>query len=116
MGHIVNIGRPASTTIGAAEADPTTSADGVTCEGFAKVAVTFTNPTGGISYDLQIWLYDGAAWARAADSAGALIDIDGITTTWAQTFDVAGFSRIAVQVNNGANFGAVTRQYALARL
>ncbi len=116
MGERVNIGRPAVEAVTAAEADPTLVTEGISVEGFGRLSVAFHTLTGVTSYDLQVWMWDGAVWARAADASNALIDIDGITTTWAQQFDVAGFSRAFVQVNAGVGFGSLRRQYAVARL
>ena len=112
--QMVRVSRPASDTITGAESAPALATDGIACETYRSVGVTFTSVT-ATNYQLQVWVYDGTGWAQATDSAGDVIDIHGITTTWAQTFDVAGFSRFAVIVSAGTGFGALTRQYSLSR-
>lgn len=112
--QMVRVSRPASDTITGAEDAPALATDGIACETYRSVGVTFTGVT-ATDYDLEVWVYDGTGWAQATDSAGAVIDIDDITTTWAQTFDVAGFSRFACVVNGGTGFGSITRQYSLSR-
>jgi len=116
MGDRVNIGRPVPDVIAAAEAAPTLATDGTICEGFGRLSVSFHTLVGVTSYDLQVWVFDGIGWARAADASNALIDINGITTTFAQQFDIAGFARAAVIVDAGVGFGTLVRQYAAARL
>jgi len=112
--NVVNISRPASDVVVGAEAAPTVITEGIHCEGYRDVTVTFTGVTAA-SYDLQIWVHDGVSWAQATDAAGAVIDVNGIATTWAQSFGVAGFSRFIALVNGGAGFGQVVRQYSVSR-
>ena len=112
--QLVRVSRPASDTITGAEDVPALATDGIACETYRSVGVTFTGVTFA-SYQLDVWVYDGTGWAQATDSAGAVISINGITTTWAQTFDVAGFSRFAVIVSAVGGAGEVTRQYSLSR-
>jgi len=114
MNGTVHITRPALQAVNVAEADPTLATDGVRCEGHRHAAVTFTN-LNVTNYDLQVWVFDGSAWARASDASGALIDIDGITTTFATTLEIAGFQRVFVQIDNATALVNVDRQYALGR-
>ena len=111
---LVEISRPASETITEAEDSPSLVTDGIACASYRNVAVTFTGLT-ATDIDIQVWVNDTTGWAQATDAAGAVIDIDDITTTWGQTFEVAGFDRFAVVVDGGTGFGEVVRQYSLSR-
>lgn len=110
----VQISRPESEDVTGAESAPSLPSDGVACGSYRSASVTFTARTFS-TFQIQVWVYDGAGWAQATDSAGAVIDIHGINTTWAQTFDVAGFDRFAVIVSAVGSAGQVTRQYSLSR-
>lgn len=95
-------------TLTANESAPTLATDGIDCDGFSQVAVSFHTFT-GTSYDLEIWVYDGEGWAQAVDSAGAALDFDGNTATFAQVFNIAGFKRFLCRLNNSSALTTIKR-------
>mgnify|MGYP005996922587 CR=1 FL=1 len=112
----IRTSRPPSAAVTSAESAPTGS-EGVDCEQFSKCAVTFRALTNVTNYSLLVWVHDGTGWAQAANASNEVINIDTLTTTFSQLFDVSGFERVFVQVDAitaGAGSPSITRQYSLS--
>jgi len=99
-------------TITGNESAPSTASHGIDCAGFTHVSVSFYTLS-VTNYSIELWVYNGSGWAQASDSAGAVIDINTITTTWANTYLIAGFQRVAMRLNTSTSLTSIKRIYAL---
>jgi len=96
--------------VSSAESAPTGVGDGVDCAGFNTVAVAVHTLVGSPTYSLDVWLWDGHAWAQASDGAGAPAAFADMTATFSQILNVSGFDRVLLRVS-AATGTSVSRTY-----